>query len=342
MDDSVSSGVHVAGDGSPARQAPFDLIAVGRISVDLYAREPHASFADEQTFIKSIGGSPTNVAVAAARLGLRAALATGVGDDELGAYALRRLAAFGVHEAFVECVGGVPTPLVLASRNPPHEPAILFFRDPAAPDTSLTIGSLPADHVESCRLLWTSGSALAIGSTAEAMRAWMAARQRRGVALDLDYRPALWTSVHDAQERAREAIALSSIVIGNRGECLMALGMDDPDAAADALLERGVQLAVVKMGADGSLAATATERVRVPTISVEVVCGLGAGDAFGGALSYAILHGMGLADALALANAAGALVASRPTCADDMPSLAELQAFARLHGGESEGAQGAE
>lgn len=315
-----------------AVQEPFDLIAVGRISVDLYAREPNASFAEEQTFIKSIGGSPTNVAVAAARLGLRTALATGVGDDELGDYARHRLAGFGVHDGFVRRVAGVPTPLVLASRNPPQEPAILFFRDPAAPDTSLTAGAIPATQVTSCRLLWTSGSALAVGSTAQAMREWMAARQRHGVALDLDYRPALWSSASAARASAREAIALSSIVIGNRDECRMALGTDAPDAAADAMLEQGVQLAVVKMGAEGSLVATVSERARVPTISVEVVCGLGAGDAFGGALSYAILHGMALADALVLANAAGALVASRPTCADDMPSLVQVRDFARMHG----------
>ena len=314
---------------------PFDLIAVGRISVDLYAEQAHASFADQQTFIKSIGGSPTNVAVAAARLGLRAALATGVGQDELGQYALAKLASFGVHADFVTRVPGVPTPLVLASRNPPEEPAILFFRDPQAPDTRLQALDLPQDQVRSCGLLWASGCALAVGSTADALRTWMSWRDRRAVALDLDYRPTLWSSVDQARASAQEAISLSSIVIGNRIEYRMALGLEDPDAIADALLEQGVQIAVVKLGAQGSLMASDRARVRVPSTPVEVVCGLGAGDAFGGALTHAILRGMDMPQSVRLANAAGALVASRPTCADDMPTLDELESFMRDAGLDS-------
>lgn len=305
----------------------FDLIAVGRISVDLYAQQPHASFADDQTFIKSIGGSPTNVAVAAARLGLQSALASGVGNDELGTFAVSRLAGFGVHPDFVKRVPSVPTPLVLASRNPPEEPAILFFRDPQAPDTSLQVPDVPRDQITSCGLLWASGSALAVGSTAQTMLTWMSWRNRRAVALDLDYRPTLWPSQAMAREQAERAIAESSIVIGNRTECRMALGVDDPDAAADALLEQGVQVAVVKLGAEGSLLATADSRVRLASRPVEVVCGLGAGDAFGGALVHAILRGMDHEQSLRQANAAGALVAARPTCADDMPTLDELQTF---------------
>jgi len=307
--------------------AAFDLIAVGRISVDLYAQQAHASFAQDQTFVKSIGGSPTNVAVAAARLGLRSALASGVGQDELGAYALTRLAWFGVHADFVRRVAGVPTPLVLASRNPPEEPAILFFRDPHAPDTRLQALDLARDQVQAAGLLWVSGSALAVDPTAEAMRTWMAWRGRVGVALDLDYRPTLWDSVEQARAHAQQAIGLSSIVIGNRAECQMALGIDDPDGAADALLGLGVQVAVIKLGAQGSVMATAQARVRLPSMPVEVVCGLGAGDAFGGALAHAILHGMDMPSCLRQANAAGALVAGRPTCADDMPTLAELEEF---------------
>jgi len=307
--------------------AAFDLIAIGRISVDLYAQQADASFADQQTFIKSIGGSPTNVAVAAARLGLRSGLATAVGDDELGQYALGKLVELGVRTDFVQRASGVPTPLVLASRKPPEEPPILFFRDPRAPDTRLRESDVPDFQIRDCGLLWTSGSALAVGSTAEAMRAWMSVRARRAVALDLDYRPALWSSMRDAREHARQAIALASVVIGNRAECQMALGVEDPDAAADALLEQGVEVAIVKMGPHGSMLATAQARVSVPTVPVEVVCGLGAGDAFGGALAYAILHGMDPTSCLQLANGAGALVASRPTCADDMPSLDELRSF---------------
>lgn len=313
---------------APAR---LDLLAVGRISVDLYACEPHASFAQQQSFIKSIGGSPTNVAVAAARLGLRTALVTGVGADELGDYACARLSEFEVDATFVKRVDGCRTPLVLASRNPPEEPAILFFRDAHPPDTLLELKDLPAACVRSSALLWASGAALAAGPTADSLMAWMSTRDRQGVVLDLDYRPALWASIEDARAGALLAIDASSVVVGNRTECRMAVGTDDPDQAADALLGRGVTMAVIKMGAQGSLVATTDTRVRVAAPEVDVVSGLGAGDAFGGALAYALVHEWPIAEAAAWANAAGALVASRPTCADDMPTFPELRAFQARH-----------
>ena len=142
--------------------------------------------------------------------------------------------------------------------------------------------------------------------------------------LDLDYRPSLWSGVEDARAMAQRAIARATVVVGNSEECEVALGVSDPDAAADALLEAGVRLAIIKLGAGGALLATRSERVRVPPTPIEVVCGLGAGDAFGGALCHGLLEGLSLEDIGALANAAGAHVATKLTCADAMPSLDEL------------------
>jgi 5-dehydro-2-deoxygluconokinase len=306
---------------------PFDVIAVGRISVDLYAQEPNASFAQQQTFTKSIGGSPTNVAVAAARLGLRSALVTGVGRDGLGSYALARLGEFGVDTRFVHAMDSGRTPLVLASLDPPEEPAVCFYRDGDAPDTRLGIDAVPVNEIADCAVLWTSGCALAQQPTAESMLGWMRTRKRRQVVLDLDYRQALWPSPQAAREAAATAIELSSVVVGNRSECEMAVGTREPDLAADRLLASGVDVAVVKMGADGVLFATSAERCRVRPTPVTVVCGLGSGDAFGGALAYGLQRGLSLARMGELANASGAIVASRPMCADAMPTLAEVEAF---------------
>ena len=302
-----------------------DVLSVGRISVDLYSMEPNVGFDGQQNFHKSVGGSPTNVAVASAQLGLRVALATKVGDDAFGDYVKGRLAGWGVDTAFVGTVTGAQTPLAFAALTPPESPTVIFYRGPAAPDTTLTPADVPADVVRGCRILWISQASLAQGSTATTCLDWMSLRSGDNhTILDLDYRPSLWASPADARAMAERAISLATVVVGNREECAIAVGTDEPDAAADALLAAGVGLAIIKLGADGVLLATATERVRIPAMPIDVVCGLGAGDAFGGSLCYGLLHEWGLDRIGRFASAAGALVSTRLTCADAMPSVNEL------------------
>lgn len=306
----------------------LDLLAIGRISVDLYAQEPNTSFLEPQTFLKSIGGSPTNVAVASARLGLTSGLATAVGADPLGDYTVAKLAALGVQTRHVAQRSGGRTPVVLVALEDPAEPTITFLRAPDAPDTLIKVDDVDEADVDSCRVLWMSGSTLAVGDTARTAMTWLERRARRQhTVLDLDLRVALWDDPADAAAAAAKAIALSTVVVGNRSECAMAVGTADPHEAADALLSRGVSLAVVKMGAEGVLLASATERVTVEPIRIDVRCGSGAGDAFGGALAAGLVHDWPLARIGRLANAAGALVTSRLTCADAMPTLDELEAF---------------
>lgn len=311
----------------------MDVLSVGRVSVDLYASEPGVGFDGQQTFTKSVGGSPTNVAVAAARLGHSAAIATKVGDDAFGQYVRSRLADWGVITDYVLTQPGAQTPLALAALEPPETPQVAFYRGPAAPDTTLDAGDIPDDVVRGCRLLWISQGSLALGSTATACMDWLELRSRADhTVLDLDYRAALWPDRGAAREMAAEAIALSTVVVGNREECEVAVGTSEPDAAADALLEAGVSLAIVKLGADGALLATPTDRWRIPPIVIDVVCGLGAGDAFGGALCHGLLSGWDVPRIGRFANAAGALVSTRLTCADAMPTVGELDT---MLGGDS-------
>lgn len=310
-------------------EAALDLLAIGRISVDLFAREANASFLDQQTFAKSIGGSPSNVAVAGARLGLRSALATGVGDDALGGYVLAKLASLGVDTRFVQVRPGGVTPIVLVALDNPAEPSIVFYREPQPPDTTVEQDAVDDATLAQCGVVWISASALAAGQTAGTARHWLERRGRqRHTVLDLDLRPSLWADPTDAVRAAEEAIARSTVVVGNRSECAMALGTAEPHEAADELLARGVSLAVVKMGAEGVLLATSDERIVVSPIPITVRCGSGAGDAFGGALTAGLVRGWSLRRIGRLANAAGALVTSRLTCADAMPTLAELEEFA--------------
>ena len=307
------------------RRHALDLITVGRVSVDLMPLEAHVGFDRDQSFVKSIGGSPTNVAVGAARLGLRSAVVTGVGDDGFGGFVRARLAGHGVDTRYVQVVPGGRTPLALVALDPPQSPQIAFYRGDPAPDTCLTADLLDDETLASVPALWVSHTALATGSTADALRSWLARRGRaRFTLLDLDHRPALWPDPGVIRDSAAQAIAGCDVVVGNREECEATLGTADPDRAADLLLDAGVRLAVIKLGGDGVLLADPDRRLRLPTRAVEVVCGLGAGDAFGGALVQGLLAGDPLEQVGRTAADAGAYVAARLTCSDAMPTRADL------------------
>lgn len=310
----------------------LDLISVGRVSVDLYAQELNASFQDPQTFSKSVGGSPTNVAVAAARYGRTAAPFTGVGADALGDYVCAQLESWKVTTDYIEHVSTAQTPVVLAALDPPEDPQIVFYRGSNAPDTQLCRTTERDAAVREAKIFWMSQGALAHGETAKSSFDWLSMRSNgdgKHTILDLDYRPSMWADEGVARVAARRAIAHSSVVVGNRAECSMALGIEDPQEAADALLDHGVWLAIVKMGGGGVLLATHNERVQVAPLPITVLCGLGAGDAFGGALVHGLLSGWSLTEIGDFCNAAGAYVATKLTCADVMPTEAENRAFAQ-------------
>lgn len=299
----------------------YDVVTVGRVSVDLYAQEVGASFTEPQTFTKSVGGSPTNVAVAAARHGCSAVVITGVGEDALGDYVCSRLREWGVTTDYIAHVPGGMTPVVLAALDPPEDPTIVFYRGQAAPDTRIDRTPDRDAIVRKARVFWMSQGALSQGETARSSRGWLEERARAPhTVLDLDYRPTMWPDIAAARAAALHAISCASVVVGNRDECAMALGVSDPDAAADALLSAGVTLAIVKMGGGGVLLATDAERVRIAPLSITVLCGLGAGDAFGGALVHGLVAGWDLRELGEFANAAGAYVATKLTCADAMPT----------------------
>src|SRR5437667_12086 len=209
----------------------LEVITMGRVGVDLYTEQIGVTLAEVRTFATSLGGSPTTVAVAAARLGRRAAVITKVGDDGFGVYVRRALAEFGVDPRWVGTDAALPTPLVFCEIFPPDRFPVYFYREPKAPDMNI----------------------------------------------------------------AREELDL------------------------------GAKIAIVKRGGEGVYARTASEEVTVPPVEIPVLNGLGAGDAFGGALCHGLLAGWPLRRTLEAANAAGAIVASRLACADAMPTLAEIE-----------------
>ena len=303
----------------------MDVLSVGRVSVDLYAKEAYAGFDSQQSFTKSIGGSPTNVAVACARLGLDAALATNVGDDAFGQYVIQKLGQFGVDSSFVGTVENTQTPLAFAALTPPETPTVVFYRT-AAPDTQLRLDSVPESVITQTKILWISQTSLSQGTTAQTCLSWMAMREAGShTILDLDYRAKFWASKQEARAMAASAIAMASIVVGNLEECEVALGTTTAMEAADALLAAGVKLAIIKLGAEGVLMKSAQQMIVIPPHPVEVVCGLGSGDAFGAAVCYGLINDWDLEKIGTFANASGALVATRLTCADAMPTVSELE-----------------
>lgn len=304
----------------------FDVIAIGRLGVDLYPRQAGVGLADVETFEKYLGGSAANVAVAAARLGRSVALISGVGADPFGGYLRRELAGFGVDDRWVTEVDGQPTPITFCEIFPPDHFPIYFYRRPKAPDLHIRADDLDVAAIGAAGILWLTGTGLSDQPSRDAHHQALSARDPgRLTVLDLDYRPTLWPSAADATRELSAALSQVSVAVGNVDECAVAVGARDPDRAADALLARGVGLAVVKQGPDGVLARTATEKVRVPALDVDIVNGLGAGDAFGGALCHGLLAGWPLRQTLEYANAAGALVASRLACSSAMPYAHEVE-----------------
>jgi 5-dehydro-2-deoxygluconokinase len=311
---------------------PYDVITTGRVSVDLYPHQIRVPLAEVETFGKYLGGTATNVAVQAARLGSRAAVVTKVGDDGFGPFVREALRRFGVDARWVGTDPDLHTPIVFCEVHPPDDFPLLFYRAPKAPDMNLWPDDFDHDAVRNATLFWITGSGLSDepsrGTLLELLeeRAGAGADGRPAMTvLDLDYRPMFWASAEEAGRWMREALPHVTIAVGNESEVEVAIGERDARKAAATLLELGLELAVVKRGPEGVLAATPTAVIAVPPVRLAVVNGLGAGDAFGGTLAHALVHGWELDTALELANAAGALAASRLACADDFGTLEEIE-----------------
>jgi 5-dehydro-2-deoxygluconokinase len=303
----------------------YDVITIGRIGVDFYPLEA-GSIVDVKLFEKFLGGSPTNVAVAAARLGERSAVISRTGDDPFGLFVHEALRGYGVDDRFVSEVPGFQTPVTFCELFPPDHFPLYFYRRPKAPDLEIYENELDLDAIAAARLFWASVSGLSVEPSRAATLLAMKTRERGGpTVLDLDYRPMFWSSREDARTIVREAIGHATIAIGNLTEVEVAVGSSDPDIAAERLLELGLSLAVVKLGPEGVLAKSRDERVEVPPVAVEVVNGLGSGDGFGGAFCHGVLAGWPLLDTIRFANAAGAIVASRLACSDAMPTVEEIE-----------------
>ena len=308
-------------------QGALEVLTTGRISVDLYSEELGLNWNDITHFVKSVGGTATNVAVAAARLGHRSAVFTKLGSDPFGAYVRHRLDDhFGVDITYIGTHPSLPTPVAFAALYPPEDPQLYFIgRTPTAPDMTLELGEVDLDVARTVPIFWVTGTAMSGEPTASTTLALLHERGRRAhTVVDLDYRAMFWPSPEAAHAGISALLDHATVAVGNRSECEVAVGTPEPREAAKRLLDRGIELAIVKQGADGVLVATQAGMDVVAPMRIKPFCGLGAGDAFGGALCHGLLSGWDPLRIVEYANAAGAIVTSRLLCSDAMPTAAEV------------------
>lgn len=321
----------------------FDVITTGRVGVDLYPQQIGVPLARVETFAKYLGGTATNVAVQAARLGSRTAVVTKVGEDPFGPFIREALDRFGVDPRWVGTDPNLQTPIVFCEVHPPDHFPLLFYRRPKAPDINLWATDFDLNAVCDATLFWITGTGLSdepsrstllelLARRAEVLAASSAGSPTRFTVIDLDYRPMFWGSRVDASQWFQAALNHVTVAVGNQEEVEVAVGERDPHAAARALLDLGLELAVIKRGGEGVLAACRDRVIELDPIRLTVLNGLGAGDAFGGTLAHGLVQGWGLQRALRYANAAGALAASRLACADDFGTLEEIESVLDTNG----------
>jgi 5-dehydro-2-deoxygluconokinase len=305
---------------------PFDVITMGRIGVDIYPLQTGVPLPQVESFGKYLGGTATNVAVAVSRLGHRSAVISRTGADPFGEYIHQALRGFGVDDRFVTPVEQYPTPVTFCELFPPDDFPLYFYRYPKAPDLEIHTDELDLDAISSARIFWMTGTGLSEEPSRSATLAALRHRAKQGTTVfDLDWRPMFWPDHDEATHWYRQALEHVTVAVGNLDECERAVGTRDPEGAAEALLDAGVELAVVKQGPKGVLARTKSAKTVSPPVPVDVVNGLGAGDAFGGALCHGLLRGWELERTMRFANVAGALVASRLACSSAMPYEHEIE-----------------
>ncbi len=330
----------------------YDLIAMGRSSIDLYANDVGAPFVAITSFAAYIGGCPTNISVGAQRLGLRTALLTAVGDDPVGDFILHALQREKVDTQFIPRKPGRRTSAVVLGIEPPDRFPLVYYRDNCA-DIELTIDDVLATPIAEARCLLISGTGLSKepSRSATLFAAEQARRAGAEVVLDLDFRPDQWHDPRAFGVTIRAALRLVDIAIGTEDEINAAMLTDprqitltqsqvsdarvsgDTEAAVRALLALGPQALIQKRGAQGARVHLAVETIDAPGFPVQVYNILGAGDAFAAGFLYGHLSGWGWYKAARLGTACGAIVVTRHGCANFMPTYDEAIAFVEEQGG---------
>jgi 5-dehydro-2-deoxygluconokinase len=313
----------------------YDILSIGRSSIDLYAHQIGAAIADVRSFDAYVGGCPTNVSVGTRRLGLRSVMLTPLGDDQVGDFVLSFLAREGVVTDYITRKPGYRTSAILLTIQPPDRFPLTYYRDNCA-DIELSIDDVQAAPIADSRCVFLSGTGVSRepSHSATFVAAEIARQAETTVIVDLDYRAPLWHDPRAFGATLRALLRLADLVIGTEEEVCAAGSTDDLNQAIKRLLTTGIAALVVKRGERGATIYRAGgEHVDVAPFPVEVLNVLGAGDAFASGLLYGYLQGWSLERAARMGNATGAIVVTRHGCANFMPTLPEVEAFVAERGG---------
>jgi len=331
----------------------YDFISMGRSSIDLYSADVGAPFVDISRFDAFVGGCPTNVAVAAARQGLRTALVTGLGPDPVGDFLVKFLHQEGINMKFSPRKPGKRTSAVVLGIEPPDRFPLVYYRDGCA-DIELTIDDAQTAPLADTRALLISGTGLSRepSRSATMFAAEQARRQGATVYLDVDFRADQWHDPRAFGVVVRSVLPWIDVVIGSEEEIKASALTDasqvviehsqisDPKidgdlrAAIETVLAAGSGSLVLKRGQEGAAVYLQDgEVIEAAPFAVEVLNILGAGDAFAGGLIAARSRGMDWHPSLRTANANGAIVVTKPGCANFMPTEEETVAFIVSQGG---------
>ena len=303
----------------------IEAVVLGRVGVDFTPAAPRTSLATATSFVRAVGGFAGNIGTGLARLGISTAVVSSVGDDGHGYHVRSFLAGEGVDVASLVTRPGARTQVAFFEAWPPETFPVTFYRLAPAPDTLLTLDDVPTATLQRAPLAIVSAALLAVeparSTSLRALEMRVASRADRPESwtiLDLDWRPTLWADPGEAPDLVSRAAGLADVLIGSDAEFVAA--RLDPHEAPDP----GPSLVAVKHGPDGVSAIARDDRWTVPGIAVDVVCGLGSGDALTAAFAAGLLRGLDPPVALERGNAAGAIVASRLMCSTSMPSPAEI------------------
>jgi 5-dehydro-2-deoxygluconokinase len=324
----------------------LDVVAIGRSSVDLYGQQVGGRLEDMASFSKAVGGCPTNIAIGAARLGLKSGLITRVGDEHMGRFIVEQCRREGVNVDGIATDPQRLTSLVILGIRDDRTFPLIFYRDNCA-DSALCEADIAESYVAAARSIVVTGTHFARPGTAAAQNRAIALARKHGrkVIFDIDYRPNLWGLAGHGAGEARyiksddvtahlhPILPLCDLIVGTEEELMIAGGGDDVVAALRAIRARSQATIVCKRGPmgcsvfDAAIPATLEEGIQGPGFPVEVYNVLGAGDAFMAGFLRGYLRGEPMAMCCTYANACGAFAVSRLLCSVEYPTEPELQHF---------------
>ena len=312
-------------DGLEKELTTPEAVVMGRLSADIYPAQIRTPLREQRHYVRYVGGFAGNVSTGLARLQVRSAIVSKVGNDGHGEFIRDFLQHEDVDTGWLSIDHALNTPVVFCEIWPPDRFPLLFYRTPTCPDWELTTDDFELDAVAEAPILLVSGTGLAREKSRAAQMVALE-RHRNTTVFDLDYRPSFWPDTRAYQRAVQVALPRADIVVGNEDEVRAATGVEDPREGVMNLRALGPRVMILKRGGEGAALFEGDRVVEVPPVRMEVVNGLGAGDAFLAAVTHGLLRGIDLETTVRRANWAGAYVASQVPCSEAMPYLKDVDA----------------